>query len=86
MTMTGSRLDGHFTSPLEFVKHAEWLMRRTRSAHRRLDAHRSPRCKCNFCDRDDGGDSQSAISSKLKRVRARILAQIDGDGVQGDEG
>ncbi|KAI0289760.1 hypothetical protein BC826DRAFT_592786 [Russula brevipes] len=35
----------NFASPLEFVKHAEWL---TRGAHRTLDAHRAPRCACKY--------------------------------------
>ena len=56
-----------------------------RGAHRTLDTDRSPRCKCKYCNRDDGGDRQSAISSELRRVRARVLAQIDGDDVQDDE-
>jgi len=57
-----------FALPLEFVKHAEWLMR---GAHRTLDTHRSPRCKCKCCDRDDGS-YKSAISSVLKCVGAHI--------------
>jgi hypothetical protein len=51
-------------------------------AHRTLDTRRSPRCKCKYCNPDDGGDIQSVISRQLKRVRARILAQIDGDELQ----
>jgi hypothetical protein len=54
-----------------------------KGAHRTLDTHRSPRCKCIYCD--DGDDVQSVISSELKRVRARVLARIDGDEVQESE-
>jgi hypothetical protein len=52
-------------------------------APRTLDRDRSPRCKCKYCN--DGGDIQSVISRDLKRVRARVLAQIDGDEVQDSE-
>src|SRR6266852_2284402 len=76
----GSTDVARFASPFEFVKHAEWLMK---GAHRTLDTHRSPRCRCIYCD--DGGDVQSVITSELKRVRARVLARIDGDEVQDDE-
>jgi len=72
-----------FASPLEFVKHAEWLMR---GAHRTLDKHRFPRCKCKYCHRDGSGDSanlkQSVISRELRRVRACVLTQIGGDEVE----
>lgn len=78
----GSTDVASFASPLEFVKHAEWLMQ---GAHRTLDTHRSPRCRCIYCNHDDGGDIQSVISRELKRVRARVLAEIDGDEVQGGE-
>jgi hypothetical protein len=78
----GSTDVGNFASPLEFVKHAKWLMQ---GAPRTLDKHRSPRCKCKYCNCDDGGDIQSAISRELRRVRARVLAQIDGDEVQDSE-
>lgn len=78
----GSTDVASFASPLEFVKHAKWLMQ---GAHRTLDTHRSPRCKCKYCNRDDGGDNQSVISGELKRIRARVLAQIDGDEVQDSE-
>jgi hypothetical protein len=54
-----------------------------KGAHRTLDTHRSPRCKCIYCE--GGGDVQSVISSELKRVRARVLAQIDGDELQDSE-
>lgn len=54
-------------------------------APRTLDRDRSPRCKCKYCNCDDGGDIQSVISRELKRVRARVLAQIDGDEVQDSE-
>jgi hypothetical protein len=50
-----------------------------KGAHRTLDTGRSPRCKCIYCNPDDGGDVQSVISNELRRVRARVLAQIDGD-------
>ena len=56
-----------------------------KGAHRTLDTHRSPRCKCIYCNHDDSGDPQSVISGELKRVRARVLAQIDGDEVHGSE-
>jgi hypothetical protein len=78
----GSTDVASFASPLEFVKHAKWLMQ---GAHRTLDTHRSPRCKCKYCNRDDGGDNQRVISRELNRVRARVLAQIDGDEVQDNE-
>jgi len=78
----GSTDVGFFASPLEFVKHAKWLMQ---GAHRTLDRHRSPRCECKYCNRDDGGDIQSVTSRELRRVRARVLAQIDGDEVQDSE-
>ena len=72
-----------FASPLEFVKHAEWLMR---GAHRTLDKHRFPRCKCKYCHRDGSGNSanlkQSVTSRELRRVRARVLTQIGGDEVE----
>jgi hypothetical protein len=54
-------------------------------ARRTLDTHRSPRCKCIYCHCGDGGDIQSVISRELKRVRARVLAEIDGDEVQNSE-
>lgn len=57
-------------------------------AHRTLDRHRFPRCKCKYCHRDGSGDTanlkQSVISRELRHVRARVLAEIGGDG-QGDE-
>lgn len=56
-----------------------------RGAHRTLDTRRSPRCKCIYCNPDDDGNVQSVISSELKRVRARVLAQLDGDEVQDGE-
>lgn len=81
-----------FASPLEFVKHAEWL---TRGAHRTLDTRRSPRCSCKYCsqnayagrDGEASGSSsgtnlknrekkQSVISRGLRRVRAGVLARI----------
>ena len=80
---TGATDVSSFASPLEFVKHAEWLMR---GAHRTLDKHRFPRCKCKYCHRDGSGDSanlkQSVISRELRRVRARVLTQIGGDEVE----
>ena len=78
----GSTDVGGFASPLEFVKHAKWLMQ---GAPRTLDRDRSPRCKCKYCDYDDSGDIQSVISRELKRIRARVLAQIDGDEMQDSE-
>ena len=58
-------------------------------AHRTLDAHRSPRCKCKYCYSGGGGNSadpkQSVISRELRRVRARVLAQISGDEVEDTE-
>jgi len=74
-----------FASPLEFVKHAEWLMR---GAHRTLDARRSPRCACKYCDVDSAQGAQqkqSAISRKLRSVRGRVLAQINGDELEEDD-
>ncbi len=56
-----------------------------RGAHRTLDTHRSPRCNCVYCDCDGGSDKQSVISRELRRVRARVLSQIDGDEVQDTE-
>jgi hypothetical protein len=53
-----------------------------KGAHRTLDTHRSPRCKCKYCNPDDGGDMQLLISRDLKSVRARVLARIDGDEAQ----
>lgn len=57
-----------------------------RGAHRTLDKHRFPRCKCKYCHRDARGDSanlkQSITSRELRRVRARVLAQIGGDEVE----
>jgi hypothetical protein len=59
-----------------------------KGAHRTLDTQRSPRCKCKYCYRDGGSDGadlkQSAISRELRRVRARVLAQIRGDEVVED--
>jgi hypothetical protein len=78
----GSTDVASFASPLEFVKHAKWLMQ---GAPRTLDRDRSPRCKCKYCNPDEGGDIQSVISRELKRVRARVLAQIDGDEIQDGE-
>jgi hypothetical protein len=78
----GSTDVANFASPLEFVKHAKWLMQ---GAPRTLDRDRSPRCKCKYCNPDDSGDIQSVISRELRRVRARVLARIDGDEVQDSE-
>ncbi|KAI9511938.1 hypothetical protein F5148DRAFT_184132 [Russula earlei] len=71
-----------FASPLEFVRHAEWLMR---GAHRTLDVHRSPRCSCKYCDSDGASNKQSVISRELRRLRARVLARLDGDDLAGAE-
>ncbi|KAH9010438.1 hypothetical protein EDB85DRAFT_2161283 [Lactarius pseudohatsudake] len=65
-----------FSSPLEFVRHAEWLMR---GAHRTPDRSRAPRCECKYCDVDGRNQKQSVISRELRVRRARVLAQI-GDG------
>jgi len=81
-----------FASPLEFVKHAEWLMR---GADRTSDTRHSPRCSCKYCsqhaypgrDGEASGSSsganpknrekkQSVISRGLVRVRASVLARI----------
>jgi len=53
-----------------------------RGARRTLDSHRSPRCVCKYCDLDSAQghtQKQSVISRELRSVRARVLAQIDGD-------
>jgi len=73
-----------FASPLEFVKHAEWLMR---GARRTPDTHRSPRCSCKYCSQhayvsreadaegnaaDDGaGASASVRSAHFKNLKNR---------------
>jgi len=81
-----------FASPLEFVKHAEWLMR---GADRTSDTRHYPRCSCKYCsqhaypgrDGEASGSSsganpknrekkQSVISRGLVRVRASVLARI----------
>jgi hypothetical protein len=56
-----------------------------RGAHRTLDAHRAPRCRCLYCDIESSNENQSVITAELKRVRARVLARIDGDEVQETE-
>lgn len=68
-----------FASPLEFVLHAEWLMR---GAHRTPDKSRAPRCACKYCDVDVRGRKQSEISRELRARRARVLVLLaeDGDG------
>lgn len=57
-----------------------------RGAHRTLDTHRSPRCKCKYCYHEGGRDGtdlkQSVISRELRRVRARVLAEINGDELE----
>jgi len=63
-----------FASPLEFVKHAEWLMR---GAHRTLDTRRAPRCACKYCDYNGAERRQSVISRELRAARARVLALIN---------
>lgn len=65
-----------FASPLEFVRHAEWLMR---GAHRTPDKSRAPRCECKYCDVDGRCRKQSIISRELKARRARVLAQLGDD-------
>ncbi|KAH9031599.1 hypothetical protein EDB83DRAFT_2419232 [Lactarius deliciosus] len=62
-----------FSSPLEFVRHAEWLMR---GAHRTPDRSRAPRCECKYCDVDGRNQKQSVISRELRVRRARVLAQL----------
>ncbi|KAH9970642.1 hypothetical protein BGW80DRAFT_1329066 [Lactifluus volemus] len=63
-----------FASPLEFVKHAEWLMR---GAHRTLDTRRAPRCACTYCDYNGAERRQSVISRELRAARARVLALMN---------
>ncbi|KAN0126289.1 hypothetical protein V8E53_015212 [Lactarius tabidus] len=63
-----------FASPLDFVLHAEWLMR---GAHRTVDKSRAPRCKCNYCDVDVRNREQSEISRELRASRARVLVQLE---------
>lgn len=77
--LTGSTDVPFFASPLEFVLHAEWLMR---GAHRTPDKSRAPRCACKYCDVDVRGRKQSAISKELRARRADVLASLgeDGDG------
>ncbi|KAF8266275.1 hypothetical protein EI94DRAFT_1733532 [Lactarius quietus] len=65
-----------FASPLEFVRHAEWLMR---GAHRTPDKSRAPRCQCKYCDVDGKNRKQSEISRELRARRASVLVQLDGD-------
>ncbi|KAH9019208.1 hypothetical protein EDB84DRAFT_1517747 [Lactarius hengduanensis] len=70
-----------FSSPLEFVRHAEWLMR---GAHRTPDRSRAPRCECKYCDVDGRNQKQSVISRELGVRRARVLAQIRDDDADAD--
>lgn len=65
-----------FASPLEFVRHAHWLMR---GAHRTPDKSRAPRCECKYCDVDGRNQKQSVISRELRSLRARVLAQLEDD-------
>jgi hypothetical protein len=51
---TGAADVPSFASPLEFVKHAEWLMR---GAHRTPDSRRSPRCTCKYCSYPAAADN-----------------------------
>ncbi|KAI0245975.1 hypothetical protein BJV78DRAFT_1258726 [Lactifluus subvellereus] len=73
---TGAPDVASFASPLEFVKHAEWLMR---GAHRTLDMSRAPRCACKYCDCDGTNRKQSVISRELRAARARVDDDIDAD-------
>jgi Transcription-silencing protein, cryptic loci regulator Clr2 len=59
-----------FASPLEFVKHAEWLMR---GARRTPDTRRSPRCSCKYC-------SQHAYVSREADAEGNAAAAGDGAG------
>ena len=89
-----------FASPLEFVRHAEWLMR---GAHRTLDLRRSPRCTCKYCDLSTtpatrkttrGGPSSSSRSSSgspyrkqsvISRELKRVRANVLARIGDGDE-
>lgn len=71
-----------FASPLEFVLHAEWLMR---GAHRTPDKSRAPRCKCKYCDVDARNRKQSEISRELRARRARVLVQLEDDNADADD-
>ncbi|KAI9439509.1 hypothetical protein H4582DRAFT_2074806 [Lactarius indigo] len=70
-----------FASPLEFVRHAEWLMR---GAHRTLDRNRAPQCQCKYCDVDDRNRKQSVISRELKTRRADVLKHIENSEADAD--
>jgi hypothetical protein len=63
-----------FASPLDFVLHAEWLMR---GAHCTVDKSRAPQCKCNYCDVDVRNREQSEISRELRASRTRVLVQLE---------
>ncbi|KAI0260467.1 hypothetical protein BC834DRAFT_547767 [Gloeopeniophorella convolvens] len=58
-----------FASPLEFVRHAEWLMR---GGHRTLDDRRAPRCECKYC----AERPQKEITNELKERRKEVLKEI----------
>jgi hypothetical protein len=78
----GSTDVSFFSSPLEFVPHAHWLMR---GARRTPDKSRAPRCRCKYCDVDDRKLKQSVISHELRARRARVWAQLgDADSATGD--
>jgi Transcription-silencing protein, cryptic loci regulator Clr2 len=74
LEVTGSTDVPSFASPLEFVKHAEWLMRGSR---RTLDTRRAPRCACKYCDYTGAERKQSVISRELRAARARVLASMN---------
>jgi hypothetical protein len=70
-----------FASPLEFVRHAEWLMR---GAHRTPDKSRAPRCECKYCDVDGRNRKQSVLSRELREQRARVLVQLEDGAADAD--
>ena len=70
-----------FASPLEFVRHAEWLMR---GAHRTPDKSRAPRCECKYCDVDGRSRKQSVLSRGLREQRARVLVQLEDGATDAD--
>jgi hypothetical protein len=80
--LAGSTDVPFFASPLEFVLHAEWLMR---GAHRTPDKSRAPRCKCKYCDVDARNRKQSEISRELRARRARVLVQLEDDNADADD-
>ncbi|KAH9992204.1 hypothetical protein BJV74DRAFT_401932 [Russula compacta] len=63
-----------FASPLEFVRHAEWLMR---GAHRTLDTRRSPRCTCKYCD---ASTTTTTTTTTRKSTRGGPSSSSSGSG------